>query len=95
MNDDSPRDFADRMLCEALSKPENLRGLLQNAVPELADGFEFERMWPAKREFLLGNWRRRNRMCWSRFLIARTKEKSGLWSACWSSIKPKAIGKYR
>ena len=59
MNDDSPRDFADRMLCEALSKPENLRGLLQNAVPELADGFEFERMWPAKREFLLGNWRRR------------------------------------
>jgi len=55
MNEDGPRDFTDRLLCDLLSKPENLRGLLRNAVPTLVDGFEFSRMRQAPREFLLGN----------------------------------------
>jgi len=93
MNDDSPRDFADRMLCEALSKPENLRGLLRNAVPELADGFDFERMRPAKREFSWAIGDGGSQMSWSKSRIARTKEKSGRWSACWSSTKLRVIGK--
>ena len=59
MNEDGPRDFTDRLLCDALSKPENLRGLLRDAVPDLVDGFDFSRMRQAPREFLLGNWRRR------------------------------------
>jgi hypothetical protein len=59
MNDEGPRDFTDRVLCELLGKPENLREFLRAVVPDLVDNFDFERMRPAPQEFLVGNWRRR------------------------------------
>jgi hypothetical protein len=52
-------DFTDRALRDLLSKAENLREFLTAAVPELAPGFDVDRMREAPKEFLLGNWRRR------------------------------------
>jgi hypothetical protein len=59
MDDDAQRDFTDRALCQLLAKAENLREFLAAAVPQLAVGFDFDRMRPASQEFLVGNWRRR------------------------------------
>ncbi len=59
MTQDNPRDFTDRVLCDLLAKPENLREFLHSCVPNLVDGFDFDRMRPARQEFLVGNWRRR------------------------------------
>jgi Putative transposase, YhgA-like len=53
-------DFTDRALREMLARPENLREFLAAAVPDLADGFDVDRMRPAPREYFLGNWRRRS-----------------------------------
>jgi hypothetical protein len=53
------RDFVDRSLRELLCEPDNLRELLERIVPQLVGGFVFEKMQPAKREFLLTNWRTR------------------------------------
>ena len=53
------RDFVDRGLRDLLSQPANLRGFLGDVVPELVEGFEFEKMRPARREYFLGNWRSR------------------------------------
>jgi len=59
MNEDGPRDFTNRILCELLAKPDHLRDLVAEAVPDLVDGFVFERMKPARQEFLVGNSRLR------------------------------------
>ena len=59
MLEDSQREFSDRSIRELLQKPENLRELLEEALPDHADRFDVERMKPAPAEFLLGNWRRR------------------------------------
>ena len=60
MDDDGLHDFTDRALRELLSKPDNLREFLREVVPDTADGFDFDRMKPAPREFILGNWRYRS-----------------------------------
>ncbi len=54
-----PRDLADRMVRQALRHPANLRAFLRQAVPELADGFDYERCRLLDREFPLEDWRRR------------------------------------
>jgi len=59
MNEDGPRDFTSRYLCDLLRKPDHLRDLLSEAVPNLVDGFVFDRMKPAPQEFLVGNSRLR------------------------------------
>lgn len=61
MNEPEPpvRDFVDRSLRELLSTPVNMRGFLEEVVPQLAGGFDFEKMRPARREYFLGNWRSR------------------------------------
>jgi Putative transposase, YhgA-like len=57
---DAQHDFTDRAIRQLLSQPDNLREFLAAVVPDLADGFEVERMRPAPREYFLGNWRRRS-----------------------------------
>lgn len=59
MHEDGPRDFTNRILCDLLAKPDHLRDLVADAVPNLVDGFVFERMKPARQEFLVGNSRLR------------------------------------
>jgi hypothetical protein len=56
---DALRDFTDRAVRDLLTQPDNLRELLAAAAPGLAAGFDVDRMRPAPREFLLGNWRHR------------------------------------
>lgn len=53
------RDFVDRALRDLLSKPDNLRDLLGQVVPDLAPNFDFPKMRPARREYFLANWRSR------------------------------------
>src|SRR5277367_789282 len=43
MDNESARDFADKEFGDLLKKPENLRGLLLDAVPQLADRFDYSR----------------------------------------------------
>jgi Putative transposase, YhgA-like len=58
--DDPPlRDLPDRVLRQSLRHPEHLRAFLQQAVPELAAGFDCERARLLDREFPLDDWRRR------------------------------------
>ncbi len=54
-----PRDFADHIYRESLKKPENLRDLVSDVLPEIARGLDFERAELLDREFLLDDWRRR------------------------------------
>lgn len=56
---DPIRDFADRVIRTALQYPQHLQGLLQQAVPELADGFDCQQARLLDREFPLDDWRRR------------------------------------
>src|SRR5262245_1807728 len=53
------RDLADRAIRTSLKYPEHLRSFLQEAVPDLAGGFDCTRARLADREFLLEDWRRR------------------------------------
>jgi len=58
--DETPlRDLADRALRDSLRHPENLRSFLQQAVPNLAEGFDCTRARLLEREFPLDDWRRR------------------------------------
>ncbi len=57
--DEPIRDLADRTIREALQNPENLRQFLEQAVPELAAGFDCTRARLLDREFPLEDWRRR------------------------------------
>src|SRR4051794_24122885 len=53
------RDFVDRALRDLLCQPANLHGFLAEVVPDLVEGFDFDQMRPARREYFLGNWRSR------------------------------------
>ena len=58
--DESPvHGFLDRAMRQSLQHADNLRALLRQVVPDLAEGFLCERARPLEREFLLGDWRRR------------------------------------
>ena len=57
--DDIPRDYADRLFRDALKQPANLRDFLNDAIPDIAGGLDFERMELLDREFPLDDWRRR------------------------------------
>ena len=47
------------MIRQSLQHPENLRTFLQQAVPDLADGFDCTRSRLLDREFPLDDWRHR------------------------------------
>src|SRR5262245_63416790 len=55
----SPHDLPDRAIRQTLRHPANLRGFLREVVPELADGFVYERLRVLEREFPLDDWRGR------------------------------------
>jgi hypothetical protein len=58
--DDPPlRDFPDRAIRRMLEHPHNLRDLLRAVAPALADRFDFDRVQPVSRTFLLEDWRER------------------------------------
>jgi hypothetical protein len=54
---DSVRDVADRMIRESLKHPENLRAVIEEAVPELAAAFEFSQAELLDRYFPVDDWR--------------------------------------
>src|SRR5690606_22724238 len=54
-----PRDLEDRIFRESLQQPMHLRSLLRQAVPDLADRFDCERLQPVGREFLSPSWHSR------------------------------------
>jgi hypothetical protein len=56
---DSIRDLADRAIRESLRHPEHLRGLLEQAVPDLAANFDYQKARLLDREFPIEDWRRR------------------------------------
>jgi hypothetical protein len=56
---DLPRDLADRIIRRTRPHPAHLRAFLRQAVPELADGFDCDRVRPLGREFVLKGWRAR------------------------------------
>ena len=58
-DDESLRDFPDRAIRELLRYPQHLRSLLRRVVPELADGFDCDRVRWLDRELPLDDWRRR------------------------------------
>jgi hypothetical protein len=53
------RDLPDRAIRQSLRHPEHLRALMEQAVPDLADGFDYPRARLIDREFPLDDWRRR------------------------------------
>jgi hypothetical protein len=53
------RQFPDRAIRLMLEHPQNLRELVAEVLPELVDGFDFSRVEPVSREFLMEDWRRR------------------------------------
>src|SRR5262245_38685577 len=59
LGSDPVRDHVDRMIREALRHPDNLRDFLEDAVPDLAPGFDVSRARLLDREFPLDDWRRR------------------------------------
>ena len=52
-------DFPDRSIREELEHPENLRDLLSDVLPNLAAGFDYNRVERLPRDFLLEDWRGR------------------------------------
>jgi hypothetical protein len=56
---DQPGDLPDRIIRQSLRNPANLRDFLRDAVPHLADGFDYDRARVIDREFFLDDWRRR------------------------------------
>jgi hypothetical protein len=57
--DEPLRDLADRAIRETLVNPENLREFLEQAVPQLAPGFDCAQARLLTRELPLPDWRRR------------------------------------
>lgn len=53
------RDFADKIMREALQAPANLRDLLRARVPDLADGFDFDHVHSIPSQFLVPDGRGR------------------------------------
>jgi hypothetical protein len=52
-------DFPDRALRDSLEHPHNLRDVLREVVPKLADRFDCDQARPLKRTFALEDWRGR------------------------------------
>jgi hypothetical protein len=52
-------DFPDRAIRRLLEDPRNLRDLLADLLPDLVGRFDFTRVEPVDRAFLLDDWRRR------------------------------------
>jgi hypothetical protein len=57
--DEPIRDLADRMMRASLQHAENLHAFLEQAVPDLAAGFDCTRARLLNREFPLEDWGRR------------------------------------
>jgi hypothetical protein len=55
----APRDFPDRVLRDALVRPDNLRALLRRTHPQLADRLDYARLEVVRRSYLLDDWRQR------------------------------------
>jgi hypothetical protein len=57
--DDPPlHDFPDRAIRRLLENPSNLREVLEEVLPRLADRFDYARAELVNREFALQNWQR-------------------------------------
>jgi putative YhgA-like transposase len=54
-----PRDTIDRLLRDSMCHPAHLRSFLRQVVPNLADGFDYDRARLLDRSFLLEDWRER------------------------------------
>jgi len=54
-----PRDAIDRLLRDSLREPDHLRWFLRQAVPHLADGFDYTRAKLLERTFSMPDWRER------------------------------------
>lgn len=54
-----PRNLPDQVIRDSLQDRDNLREFLHAAIPELADGFDYERAQPMERDFLMEDWRGR------------------------------------
>jgi hypothetical protein len=52
-------DFPDRAIRRLLENPRNLREVVADLLPDLADRFDFAHVEPVRRDFLLEDWRRR------------------------------------
>jgi hypothetical protein len=55
-----PRDFPDHAIREALIHPRNLRAVLREVAPEIADRLDYTRLEIVKRPYLLDDWRQRD-----------------------------------
>jgi hypothetical protein len=55
-----PRDFPDHAIREALIQPRNLRAVLREVAPEIADRLDYTRLEIVKRAYLLDDWRERD-----------------------------------
>jgi hypothetical protein len=55
-----PRDFPDHAIREALLHPHNLRAVLREVAPEIADRLDYSRLEVVKRTYLLDDWRERD-----------------------------------
>jgi hypothetical protein len=58
-NEYSLHDFPDRAIRHLLENRDNLRELIAEILPHLVDRFDFDRLEPVSREFLMDDWRRR------------------------------------
>lgn len=52
-------DFPDRAIRRLLEDPRNLREVIVDLLPDLADRFDFEHVEQVRRDFLLEDWRGR------------------------------------
>src|SRR5437773_435275 len=55
-----PHDFPDRAMREALVHPDNLRALLRQVAPDVADRLDYSRLEIVQRPYFLDDWRRRD-----------------------------------
>jgi hypothetical protein len=78
----SPRDTPDRVFRRSLRHPEHLRAFLQQAAPDLAAGFVFERGRLLDREFPWTTGGGARPTCPLRSRIASAMRRLWRWSAC-------------
>jgi hypothetical protein len=56
-----PHDYPDRAIRDALLYPRNLRALLRDVAPEVADRLDYDRLELVRPAYLLDDWRKRER----------------------------------
>jgi hypothetical protein len=54
-----PRNFPDRAIRDGLVRPDNLRAVLRQVAPEMADRLDYSRLEVVNRPYLLDDWRQR------------------------------------